>query len=159
MPKRPTPRHTWGNDPLRRARTPHAGGWRQPCADQFGPGTAFCWTRAKFLETSSSLRPSNFREISGKSVTFFSPTDTRTTKWRSRRWTTARKAERRKPRLGPAPVPKQPVKAPKLPRAPPPFEGTGEGGSIAPSLTLMRVPIQSSVVCVSDVQAYTRSLS
>ena len=34
-----------------------------------GPGASFCWTRAKFLETSSSLRPSNFREISGKSVT------------------------------------------------------------------------------------------
>ena len=34
-----------------------------------GPGPSFCWTRAKFLETSSSLRPSNFREISGKSVT------------------------------------------------------------------------------------------
>ena len=34
-----------------------------------GVGPGFCWTRAKFLETSSSLRPSNFREISGKSVT------------------------------------------------------------------------------------------
>ena len=34
----------------------------------FGLGPSFCWTRVKFLETSSSLRPSNFREISGKSV-------------------------------------------------------------------------------------------
>ena len=34
-----------------------------------GPDASFCWTRAKFLETSSSRRPSNFREISGKSVT------------------------------------------------------------------------------------------
>ena len=33
-----------------------------------GLGPDFCWTRVKFLETSSSLRPSNFREISGKSV-------------------------------------------------------------------------------------------
>ena len=38
-----------------------------------GPGPAFCWVRVRFLETSSSPRPSDFREISGKSVTFFSP--------------------------------------------------------------------------------------
>ena len=36
---------------------------------QVGPGASFCWTWAKFLGTRSSLRPSNFREISEKSVT------------------------------------------------------------------------------------------
>ena len=40
---------------------------------QFGPDTGFCWVRVRFLETSSSPRPSDFREISGKSVIFFSP--------------------------------------------------------------------------------------
>ena len=39
----------------------------------FGPGPHFCWLSVKFLETVSSPRPSNFREISGKFVTFFSP--------------------------------------------------------------------------------------
>ena len=53
----------------------------QRCKLWLGPGTAFCWTRAKFLETSSSLRPSNFREISGKCVAFFSRTDTLTLCW------------------------------------------------------------------------------
>ena len=38
-----------------------------------GPGPHFCWLSVKFLETVSSPRPSNFREISGKFVTFFSP--------------------------------------------------------------------------------------
>ena len=42
-------------------------------AISLGPGTGFCWTRATFLETSSSPRPSHFREISGKFVSFFSP--------------------------------------------------------------------------------------
>ena len=38
-----------------------------------GPGVAFCWTRVKFLETSSSPRPSNFREVSRKAVLFSLP--------------------------------------------------------------------------------------
>ena len=41
-------------------------GWMGVAVRPLGPGPDFCWTRAKFLETSSSLRPSNFREISGK---------------------------------------------------------------------------------------------
>ena len=44
-------------------------GWMGVAVRPLGPGPDFCWTRAKFLETSSSLRPSNFREIFGKSVT------------------------------------------------------------------------------------------
>ena len=55
-----------GQDPCCGCRMPMRQMTSRP---QVGPGVHFCWTRAKFLETSSSLRPSNFREISGKSVT------------------------------------------------------------------------------------------
>ena len=38
-----------------------------------GPDVGFCWLRVKFLETVSSARPSDFREISRKPVLFFVP--------------------------------------------------------------------------------------
>ena len=40
---------------------------------ELGYDVGFCWLRVKFLETVSSARPSDFREISRKAVLFFLP--------------------------------------------------------------------------------------
>ena len=70
----------WRACPLWPLRTPTQHGQpplrsrpRSTAARRLGPGTHFRWQRVKFLETTSSPRPSNFRENSGKFVTFFPP--------------------------------------------------------------------------------------